>query len=113
MDSIVSDIMKIIKAAPENISREEAMKQYFEKLACRCVSEALEKIDVELAAEYGKAGWRVERLDQRTIQASYGTIQIRHRRMEKEGEQGIYPLDNITLKTTLVYSLKDSQSAGL
>lgn len=93
MDSIVSDIMKIIKAAPENISREEAMKQYFEKLACRCVSEALEKIDVELAAEYGKAGWRVERLDQRTIQASYGTIQIRRRRMEKEGEKGIYPLD--------------------
>ena len=93
MESIVADIMKIIKDAADNISREEALKQYFEKLECQCVSEALERIDVELAAEYGKDGWRVERLDQRTIQASYGTVCIRRRRMEKEGEEGIYPLD--------------------
>ena len=93
MDHIVSDIMKIIKGAADNIAREEGLKQYFEELECRCVSEALERIDVELAAEYGKDGWRVERLDQRTIQASYGTIHIRRRRMEKEGEDGIYPLD--------------------
>ena len=93
MDSIVAEIIKIIKDAKDSISREESLKLYFENLQCRCVSEALEQIDVELAAAYGKDGWRVERLDRRTLQASYGTISIRRRRMEKEGEEGIYPLD--------------------
>ncbi len=93
MESIVADIMKIIKDAKDSISREEELKQYFEKLECQCVSEALERIAVELACEYGKDGWRVERLDQRIIQASYGMVSIRRRRMEKEGEKGIYPLD--------------------
>ena len=93
MDSIVAEIIKIIKDAKDSISREESLKLYFENLQCRCVSEALEQIDVELAAAYGKDGWRVEHLDRRTLQASYGTISIRRRRMEKEGEEGIYPLD--------------------
>ena len=47
MDSIVAEIIKIIKDADDNISREEALKLYFEDLLCRCVSEALEQIDVE------------------------------------------------------------------
>ena len=93
MDSIIAEVTKIIKGAKDNISREEKLRQYFEELACRCVSEALERIDAELAAEHSKAGWRVERLDRRTIQASYGTVSVRRRRMSKEGEKGIYPLD--------------------
>lgn len=101
MDSIVAEIIKIIRDAEDSISREESLKFYFENLQCRCVSEALEQIDVELAAAYGKDGWHVEHLDRRTLQASYGTISIRRRRMEKEGEEGIYPLDKelgITLR---------------
>ena len=93
MNPIVAEIMKIIKDAEDSIAREEALKQYFEEFICHCVSEALERIDVELAVEYSRNGWYVERMDQRTVQASYGTLTIRRRRMEKEGEKGIYPLD--------------------
>lgn len=93
MNSIVAKIMTIIKDSADSIAREEALKQYFEMLMCQCISEALERIDVELAAEYSKKGWHVERLDARTVQATYGTLTIRRRRMEKTGEKGIYPLD--------------------
>ncbi len=69
------------------------MKKYFEALACERVNQALEEIDRELAAQYGKDGWQVERRGCRTLQTTYGTISIKRRRMRKDGEAGIYPLD--------------------
>ena len=93
METIVTEILEIIKGAKDSISREEQIRSYFEKLACRAVSEALERIDKELAAQYADKGWHVERLDSRTVQASYGSIQIRRRRMKKKGKDGLYPLD--------------------
>lgn len=93
METIVTEILEIIKGAKDSISREEQIRGYFENLACRAVSEALERIDKELAARYADKGWHVERLDSRTVQASYGSIQIRRRRMKKKGKDGLYPLD--------------------
>lgn len=93
METIVTEILEIIKGAKDSISREERIRSYLEDLACRAVSEALERIDKELAGRYADKGWHVERLDWRTVQASYGTLRIRRRRMCKEGEAGIYPLD--------------------
>ena len=93
METIVTEILEIIKGAKDSISREERIRSYLENLACRAVSEALERIDKELAGRYADKGWHVERLDWRTVQASYGTLRIRRRRMCKEGEAGIYPLD--------------------
>ncbi|MBO6204734.1 MAG: UPF0236 family protein, partial [Selenomonas sp.] len=60
---------------------------------CEWVRQALEAIDRELAAQYGKEGWHVERRDNRTVQTTYGTISIKRRRMCKDGEASIYPLD--------------------
>ena len=93
METIVTEILEIIKGAKDSISREEQIRSYFEKLAFLAVSEALERIDKELAAQYADKGWHVERLDSRTVQASYGSIQIRRRRMKKKGKDGLYPLD--------------------
>ena len=93
METIVTEILEIIKGTKDNISQEEQLRSYFEILICRAVSEAFERIDKELAKRYAAKGWHVERLDARCVQASYGTIQIRRRRMKKEGEASIYPLD--------------------
>lgn len=57
------------------------------------VSNALEDIDRELEAQYGKDGWQVERKDCRTLQTTYGIISIKRRRMCKDGEADISPLD--------------------
>lgn len=84
---------KIIKSAKDSIAREERLRSYFEDLTCRAVSEALERIDAELAVQYADKGWHVERLDARTVQSSYEEIHIRRRRMKKEGKAAVYPLD--------------------
>lgn len=93
METIVTEIFEIIKSAKDSIAREEQLRSYFEELTCRAVSEALERIDAELATKYADKGWHVERLDSRTVQASFGTLHICRRRMKKKGVAGIYPLD--------------------
>lgn len=93
MDINIAEVINIVKTTKNNIDREDRLKKYFEALACEMVSKALEEIDWELAAQYGKDGWQVERRDCRTLQTTYGTICIKRRRMRKDGEVGIYPLD--------------------
>ena len=67
METIVTEILEIIKSAKDSIAREERLRSYFEDLTCRAVSEALERIDAELAAQCAAKGWRVERLDARAV----------------------------------------------
>jgi len=93
MKAIITELIKIIKDSHDNISREENLKKYLEKINCRLVGEALEEVDKELAAEYGKDGWKVERRDERVVQTSYGFVRAKRRLMKKEGEKPIYPLD--------------------
>ena len=92
-NNIVAEIMNIVKTTKNNIDREDKLRKYFEAKMCEWVRQALEAIDRELAAQYGKEGWHVERRDNRTVQMTYGTISIKRRRMCKDGEAGIYPLD--------------------
>ena len=85
--------MNIVKTTKNNIDREDKLRKYFEAKMCEWIRQALEAIDRELAVQYGKEGWHVERRDNRTVQTTYGTISIKRRRMCKDGEAGIYPLD--------------------
>ena len=84
MDINIAEVINIVKTTKNNIDREDRLKKYFEALACEMVSKALEEIDRELAAQYGKDGWQVERRDCRTLQTTYGTICIKRRRMRKK-----------------------------
>ena len=93
METIVTEILKIIKSVKDSIAREEQLRSCFEELTCHAVSEALDRIDAELAIKYADKGWHVERLDSRTVQARFGMLRIRRRRMKKRGVAGIYPLD--------------------
>ena len=94
METIVSEVIKIIKGAKDSIESEERIRHYFEELQCRTVGKAWERIDEELAKQYKAKGWKTERRDERTIQASYGAVSFKRRLMKKKGEaKSIYPLD--------------------
>lgn len=94
VETIVAELIEIIKGAKDSIEREEKTRHYFEQLQCKAVGEAWERIDEELAKQYAGEGWKTERNDERTIQASYGTVTFKRRLMKKEGEKSIYPLDH-------------------
>lgn len=95
METIVSELIEIIKGAKDSIEIEERIKHYIETLICKAVAKALERIDEELAGQYKAKGWKAERRDERTIQASYGAVTFKRRLMKKEGEaKSIYPLDH-------------------
>ena len=49
METIVTEILEIIKGAKDSISREERIRSSLEDLACRAVSEALDWIGIPLA----------------------------------------------------------------
>lgn len=44
METIVTEILEIIKGTKDNISQEEQLRSYFEILICRAVSEAFEEL---------------------------------------------------------------------
>lgn len=95
METIVSELIEIIKGAKDSIESEEGIKHYFEELTCKAVGEAWERIDAELAEQYSAKGWKTERRDGRTIQASFGAVTFKRRLMKKRGEnRSIYPLDH-------------------
>ena len=94
METIVAEIIEIIKGASDSIESEEKIRHYFEQIQCQAVGKAWERIDEELSKTYKEKGWQTERRDERTIQASYGAVTFRRRLMKKEGEKSIYPLDH-------------------
>ncbi|MBQ7478707.1 MAG: ISLre2 family transposase [Selenomonadaceae bacterium] len=94
MNTIVAELIRIIKGAKDSIDSEEKIRHYFEELQCQAVGAAWERIDAELSRQYKEKGWKTERRDERTIQASFGAVTFKRRLMKKEGEKSIYPLDH-------------------
>ena len=95
MEYIVTEIIKTIKDSENAIEREMKLLHLFLQLFTQALTLAFEIIDAELAEQYKKEGYRVERRDARTIQGLFGTVTYRRRRMKKDGPRakGFYPLD--------------------
>ena len=87
--------MKIMKGANDSISCEEQLKAYWSVMVCQVVALALDRIDEELAEQWKADGWYVERRDERTVVSSFGAVQFKRRRMQRDGEPGRYPLDEM------------------
>ena len=94
MEEIIAELLKILKDAEDSISWEERVQRYFAELICQRLCDAMERLDGELAEDWKKDGWRVERRDERTILTSFGKATFLRRRMKKDGEAGRYPLDD-------------------
>ena len=93
MDNIISEIVEIINNNPSLIGIEMAIETYFSEILSQLFSNALERIDLELILEYKDKGFEIDRIEKRTVQFSFGPVELKRRRMRKKGEKSIVPLD--------------------
>ena len=93
MDNIISEIVEIINNNPSLIGIEMAIETYFSEILSQLFSNALERIDLELILEYKDKGYEIDRIERRTVQFSFGPVELKRRRMRKKGEKSIVPLD--------------------
>ena len=70
-----------------------AMDTYFMEILSQLFSKALERIDLELILDYKNKGFEIDRIEERTVQFSFGPVVLKRRRMRKKGEKSIVPLD--------------------
>ena len=57
MESIVTEIMEILKGSDNTILREENLMRYLSDLCGNLIAEALEQIDQELYRKYKEQGY--------------------------------------------------------
>lgn len=93
MDNIISEIVEIINNNQSLIGIEMAVETYFAEVFNQFFSKALERIDLELILEYKEKGYEIDRIEKRTVQFSFGPVELKRRRMRKKGEKSIVPLD--------------------
>lgn len=93
MDNIISEIVEIINNNQSLISIEMAIETYFTEVLSQLLSKALERIDLELILEYKEKGFEIDRIEERTVQFSFGPVVLKRRRMRKKGEKSVVPLD--------------------
>ena len=67
MESIIADIVKIIKSENNVIAREKALMCYFFDLIRELMTAALEEVDAGLVEETKKQGYQIEKKNKRSI----------------------------------------------
>ena len=93
MDNIISEIVEIINNNQSLIGIEMAVETYFTEVFSQFFSKALERIDLELILEYKEKGYEIDRIEKRTVQFSFGPVELERRRMRKKGEKSIVRTD--------------------
>lgn len=87
--------LKIVKESKDSIESEKKLFHFFKRLGCELLQIALETLDKELYEKvYKKRGYKVERINERTIYCLFGELTYRRRLLKKEGAKSIYPLDH-------------------
>lgn len=79
MESIVTDIVKIIKSENNVIAREKALMCYFFNLIRELMKLALEEVDAGLVEETKKQGYQIEKRNKRSVGA--GDIFVQAKRL--------------------------------
>ncbi|GBA97993.1 hypothetical protein LJCM1025_17570 [Lactobacillus gasseri] len=95
MDTIITDIVKIIKSESNVIAREKALLCYFLNLFRELMAMALEKVDEELIEETKDQGYQIEKKNKRSIITAFGEVNYSRRRYIASGKKAIYPLDSL------------------
>ncbi|SDK75710.1 hypothetical protein, partial [Alkalibacterium thalassium] len=79
MNQIIAEIASILKDSETLIDSEIRLDQYLPQVMCELVSKAIEMIDLELIHSYKERGYEIEKTMKRTVQFSYGGVEIRRR----------------------------------
>src|SRR5699024_6721764 len=91
MDNIISEIVEIINNNPSLMDIEMAVETYFTEVLSQLFSKALERIDLELILEYKEKGFEIDRIEERTVQFSFGPVVLKRRRMRKKRREKYCP----------------------
>ncbi|ALI52347.1 ISLre2 family transposase [Lactobacillus helveticus] len=95
MESIIADIVKIIKSENNVIAREKALMCYFFDLIRELMTAALEEVDAGLVEETKKQGYQIEKKNKRSVVTAFGEISYWRRRYACPGKKAKYPLDKL------------------
>ena len=95
MESIITDIVKIIKSENNVIAREKALMCYFFDLIRELMTAALEEVDAGLVEETKKQGYQIEKKNKRSVVTAFGEISYWRRRYVCPGKKAQYPLDKL------------------
>ena len=95
MESIITDIVKIIKSENNVIAREKALMCYFFNLIRELMKLALEEVDAGLVEETKKQGYQIEKRNKRSVVTVFGEISYWRRRYICLGKKAKYPLDEL------------------
>ena len=93
MNTIVTDILEILKKSTGAIEREKNMQEYIHRKMCSIVQEAFERLDDELWQAHKRNGCRSLRRDERSLITSYGTIRLKRRLLKDASGKAFYPVD--------------------
>ena len=86
-------VTRIIEESKDSLEMERRLWKFFVDFMCAVLSLLFECIDEKLYETYKKAGYRIQRMDTRSIYCLFGPLTYRRRLLKKEGEPAIYPLD--------------------
>ncbi|MGX5866541.1 ISLre2-like element ISLhe10 family transposase, partial [Lactobacillus helveticus] len=95
MESIIADIVKIIKSENNVIAREKTLMCYFFDLIRELMTAALEEVDAGLVEETKKQGYQIEKKNKRSVVTAFGEISYWRRRYVCPGKKAKYPLDKL------------------
>ncbi|CDI59277.1 Transposase [Lactobacillus helveticus CIRM-BIA 951] len=87
MESIIADIVKIIKSENNVIAREKALMCYFFDLIRELMTAALEEVDAGLVEETKKQGYQIEKKNKRSVVTTFGEISYWRRRYACPGKK--------------------------
>lgn len=93
MDTIITRILELVKISDNPIGLENALDFLFQDWNEWSMAYALERLDKALYYEYKQEGWRVDRIEERTIQFRFGKVHFRRRRLKRKGEKSFLALD--------------------
>src|SRR5699024_7023191 len=93
MESIITDIVKIIKSENNVIARAKALMCYFFNLIRELMKLALEEVDAGLVEETKKEGYQMEKRSQRSVVTVDRESSDGLRRYIGPGNKAKYPLD--------------------
>ena len=95
MNSIVTEIVGILKSETNIIKRERALAVFFLNLIRNLMALALEQVDQELSESMKNQGYQIEKKNQRSINMAFGEVTYARRRYVKAGTESRYPLDEL------------------
>ena len=93
METIINDLVEILKSDTDNISKEKHLGTSIREFVKNVVGKAFEVYDDTLIDSMKEKGYQIEKKVPRTIVTTFGEVSTNRRRYIKPDATPVYPLD--------------------